>query len=258
MAIVTSLNDDEALASAAAERVTSLIEASIAARQAAHVCLSGGRTPRRLYERLADPSRPWRPRIDWTRVHVFWTDERQVPPDHADSNFGMAYRALLSQVPIPAAQVHRMRGELPDPAAAAREYERLLPQALDVLLLGLGEDAHIASVFPGSPLLDDAPGPAKAGPHVPKSGPRVPMGVGAVWVEHLNAWRITLTPSALLNARAIVVLVSGASKAEALRAALDEPEDVARWPAQMLRAAGDRVEWLIDSAAARPPAAPPS
>lgn len=241
MAIVTILNDQEALAAAATERVTSLIEASIVGREAAHVCLAGGQTPRRLYELLADPSRPWRSRIDWTRVHVFWTDERHVPPDHAESNFGMAYRALLSHVPVPATQVHRIRGELGDAAEAAREYERLLPEALDVLLLGLGEDGHVGSIFPGSPLLDQTHTLA-----------------AAVWVEHLNAWRITLTPPALLEARAIVVLVSGSNKAAAVRAALDQPEDVTRWPAHMLRAAGNRVEWFIDSAAARLRGAPPS
>jgi 6-phosphogluconolactonase len=268
VAIITVLKDQEALAAAAAERVTSLIEASIAVRHAARVCLSGGRTPRRLYELLADSSRPWRGRIDWTRVHVCWSDERQVPPDHPESNFGMAHRALLAHVPLPAAQVHRMRGELPDAADAAREYEIELsaaslngPPLCDVLLLGLGEDGHIASIFPGSLLLGDAPEPANAGPHV-----RMGVGAGgsrlggsrvaAVWVEHLHTWRITLTPSALLAARAIVVLVSGTSKAAALSAALDGPEDVKRWPAQLLRAAGDRVEWLIDSAAARWPAAP--
>ena len=272
MAIVTTLNDEEALGAAAAERVTSLLEASIAARQAADVCLTGGQTPRRLYELLADPSRAWRSRIDWTRIHVFWTDERHVPPDHDESNFGMAYRALLSHVPIPPTQVHRMRGELADAADAAREYEIVLSGAglngpprgpqpfdqlrvapsnpegqgsgagplFDVMVLGLGEDAHIASIFPRSPLLDTTNTLA-----------------AAVWAEHLNAWRITLTPAALLDACAFVMLVSGSNKAAAVRAALDEPEDVTRRPAHILRAAGDRVEWFIDSAAARLRGAPP-
>ena len=261
MAIIVVLKDQEALAAAAADRVTSLIEASIAGRQAARLCLSGGRTPRRLYELLADNARPWRARIDWTCVHVFWSDERQVPPDHPESNFGMAHRALLAHVPIPSAQVHRMRGELPDAADAAREYAAVLSGHLpfDVLLLGLGEDAHIASIFPGSVL------PNGSGASLVRLAHANPTGfapqderVAAVWVEHLHAWRITLTPPALLDARAIVVLVSGASKAAAVSAALDGPEDVRRWPAQLLRAAGDRVEWLMDSAAARSHDAPPA
>lgn len=253
MAIITVLKDQEALAAAAAERLTSRIEASMAVGQAARVCLSGGHTPRRLYELLADSSQPWRARIDWTRVHVFWSDERQVPPDHPESNFGMAHRALLAHVPVPSAHVHRIRGELPDAADAAREYEAMLnrprgpqgsaPQALfDLVLLGLGEDAHIASIFPGSPLLGVGAGRLAA----------------AVWVAHLHAWRITLAPPALLDARAIVMLVAGAGKAAAVSAALDGPEDVRRWPAQLLRAAADRVEWVMDSAAARSHGAPPA
>ncbi len=246
MAIVTSLKDEEALAEAAAERITSLIEASVSARRSAVVCLTGGRTPRRLYELLADASHPWRARIEWTRVHVYWSDERQVPPDHPDSNFGMAHRALLAHVPIPASQVYRIRGELPDAAAAAREYERILPETFDIMLLGLGEDAHIASIFPGSPLLKMGSDPIYGDPLV-----------AAVWAAHLNAWRITLTPPALLDARAILVIVSGEHKAAAVRAALDAPVDEVRWPAQLLRAAGDRVEWIMDAAAARLRGAPP-
>ena len=247
MAIVIILRDEEALAAAAAERVSSRIQQSMAARGSAVICLPGGRTPRRLYELLADAGRPWRARIEWSHVHAFWGDERHVPPDHAESNFGMAHRTLLAHVPLPASQVHRMRGELPDAAAAAREYETTLrrgfalagrkDQTFDLMLLGLGEDAHIASIFPGSPLLT-----VGAGGHQ----------VAAVWAEHLNAWRITLTPPALLAARSILLLVSGGHKAAAVQAALDAPVDEARCPAQALRAAADRVEWMIDAAAAQP------
>jgi 6-phosphogluconolactonase len=264
VAIITVLKDQEALALAAAERVTSQIEASIAAGRAAHVCLTGGQTPRRLYELLADASRPWRGRVDWTRVHLFWTDERHVPPDHAESNFGMAYRALLAHVPVPPTQIHRMRGELADAADAAREYDAALQRSathplFDVMLLGLGEDAHVASIFPGSVLLKESGARLGRRPRAtPPGSPPQEERAGAVWVEHLNAWRITLTPPALLDARAFVMLVAGAGKAAAVRAALDEPQDVKRWPAQLLRAAGDAVEWFIDSAAAQSRAAPPA
>jgi 6-phosphogluconolactonase len=168
-------------------------------------------------------------------VHVFWGDERHVRPDHPDSNFGMASRTLLSRVPIPPAQIHRIEGELPDAHEAARRYEAgLRDRTFDVALLGIGEDAHIASIFPGSPLLQG-------------SAPRV----AAVWAEHLHAWRITLAPAALLEARAILVMGSGMKKADAVRAALTLPEDVMRYPAQALRRADDRVEWIIDRVAAR-------
>ena len=261
MAIVTVLKDEEAVGAAAAERLTSLIDASSSARGSAIVCLTGGRTPRRLYERLADASQPWRSRIVWPGVHAFWGDERHVPPDHPESNFGMAHRALLAHVPIPAHQVHRIRGELPDAAAAAREYEHILPGTFDIVLLGLGEDAHIASIFPGSPLLErggsDPLHESTQGVESSHEGGLTPL-VAAVWAAPLNAWRITLTPPALLDARAILVIVSGGNKAPAVRAALDGPMDLTRVPAHLLRAAGDRVEWIIDAAAARLRGAPPA
>jgi 6-phosphogluconolactonase len=242
VAFVTVARDEEAAAEAAAERIAGLIEASCRSRGRAAVCLTGGGTPERLYQLLADPARPWRGRIDWSGVHLYWGDERHVPPDHPDSNYGMAARALVERVPVPAAHVHRMRGELADAADAAREYERALPDRFDVLLLGLGEDAHVASIFPGSPLLADAERRGVSGQSRERAA--------AVWAPHLAAWRITLTPAALLAADAIVMLVAGAAKAPAVHAALDLPHDVRRYPAHLLRAADERVEWFIDTSAA--------
>jgi 6-phosphogluconolactonase len=227
--------------------------------------LTGGATPQRLYSLLADRRHPWRARIDWTRVHVFWGDERHVPPDHQDSNFGMAHRAMLAHVPIPADHIHRMRGELADPAEAAREYDVTIRayEPFDVMLLGLGEDAHIASIFPGSSLLSDfplRPSPDLGAVRLRDTSASRPGGerVAAMWAEHLHAWRITLTPRALVDAVAIVMLVSGDEKAGAVRAALDDPDAITRVPAHLLRAAVDRVEWFIDSAAAGWRAAPPA
>ncbi len=244
MARLTVVADGEAVAAATAGLLAGQIEASIAARGSAVVSLTGGSTPRRLYEMLGDAAQPWRSRIDWSRVHLFWGDERHVAPDHPDSNFGMARDALVAHVPLLPSHVHRMRGEIPDASQAAADYERELREGFaaagrrdltfDLMLLGLGEDAHIASIFPGSAILG-APDQAR---------------VAAVWAPHLNAWRITLTPSAILDARAIVMIVAGAAKAEAVRAAIEGPEDVARYPAQLVRRAGDRVTWLIDRAAA--------
>ena len=245
MAILTVVTDEPALAVTAAERLTHAIGSAIVRHGNAIVCLTGGSTPKRLYELLGDPLQPWRARIDWERVHLFWGDERHVPPDHPDSNFGMAWRALVSQVPVPSTQVHRMRGEFEDARDAGREYDAELRAGFaaagrgdltfDVMLLGLGENVHIASLFPGSPILQQAPANT--------------LSVG-VWVPELGTWRITLTPAALLDARAIVMLVSGARKADAVRAAVEQDdEDVVRWPAQLLRRANDRVEWIIDRAA---------
>ncbi len=235
MARVTVVEDEVQLASTGALRITTLIELAIAERGSAVLCLSGGRTPERLYETLADQREPWRTRIDWSAVHVFWSDERHVPPDHPDSNYGMAYRTLLSRVSIPPEQIHRIEGERPDAREAARDYEaELRDRTIDVALLGIGEDAHIASIFPGRPLADERS-----------------VRAAAAWVPHLQAWRITLTPLALLAARGTMVMASGPKKADAVRAALALPEDVTRYPAQLLRRAEDRVEWVIDRAAAR-------
>ena len=245
MASLTIAADEQDLARRAAERLTLLIDEAIAARGSAVLSLTGGSTPRRLYALLADAAQPWRGRIEWARVHLFWGDERHVPPEHPDSNFGMADQALVLHVPIPASQVHRMRGELADASDAAREYARELEagfeaagrtdRTFDVMLLGLGEDAHIASIFPGSELLQR---------------PSDKQRVAAIWAAHLNAWRITLTPDAILDSRAIVMLVAGDKKAAAVHAAREAPLDLIRWPAQVLREADERVDWLIDRAAA--------
>lgn len=250
MAKLTIADDEEHLADLAAERLTRLIEVTIDGRGNALVCLSGGSTPRQLYTHLSDSARPWRDLIDWSHVHLFWSDERHVPPEHPDSNYGMAKAALIDRVPIPSAQVYRMRGEMPDPQEAAAEYEHTLQHAFaaagrgdmtfDVMLLGLGEDAHIASIVPGSEWL----------PHANAGHAFLGRRVAAVSVPHLNAWRITLTPAAILDSRAIAVLVAGARKADAVHAAVQAPLDVEQIPAQLLRAAGDTVEWLLDQAAA--------
>jgi len=284
MAQLTVADDEGALARSAAERLTTLIERSIAATGNAVVSLTGGSTPRRLYALLGDEAHPWRERIDWARLHLFWGDERCVPPDHPASNFGMARSALLDRVSVPSSQIHRMRGEIADARHAAEDYGGELRAGFaaagradltfDVMLLGLGEDAHVASIFPGSELLRRRPlegRPTEAElvgrPEAelvgrPTDADRVEVGVvgrpftgrheltAAVLAPDLKTWRITLTPSALLDARAIVMLVAGARKAAAVGAAIDGPLDVARCPAQLLRQAGDRVEWMLDGEAA--------
>jgi 6-phosphogluconolactonase len=259
-ATVTVANDVPATEQAAAGRFAALVERACEERGSAIVCLTGGSTPRGMYRRLGDPAGRRASRVRWPDVHFFWGDERHVPPDHPESNFGMARRELVDLVPVPPAQVHRMRGELPDPEAAALEYETELRQGFaaagrgdltfDIMLLGIGADAHIASVFPGSPLLLDG---GSAGSRGAKADEVTPARrVAAVVEPYANRARITLTPVALLDARAILVLAAGRAKAAAVAAALRGDEDIARWPAQLLRRAGDRVEWILDREAAAP------
>ena len=209
-----------------------------AARGVCSLVLSGGMTPRGVYTQLAVETR-----LDWARVHVFWGDERHVPPDHPDSNFRMANETLLSKVPIPPGNIHRVRTDDSNAERAANEYEEVIRTffsltagefpRFDVVLLGLGTDAHTASLFPGSPLLTE----------------QRPI-VGAVRVDHLNSTRITLTPPAINHAACVMFLVSGEAKAEALRAVLREPSDTQRRPAQAIRPTSGRLIFMVDAEAA--------
>ena len=252
MAKLTVVADKPAMSEAAAERMTVVIQGAVQRRGVATVSLTGGDTPDLLYQLLADAARPWRRRIAWDRVQLFWGDERNVPADHQDSNYGLANRLLLQHVDVPAAQVHRIRGELPA-SEAGELYDAMLRARraatvgplFDVMLLGIGSNAHIASIFPESPLLTDT-GAAQ----------RLAAGVS---VHQLDQWRITMTPRALLDSACIVMIASGQGKADAIAAAIEQPLNVERYPAQLLRQANDRVEWIMDSAAAaRLRAAPPA
>lgn len=201
--------------------------------------LSGGSTPRELYRTLAGDS--YRDRLPWQAMHFFWGDERHVAPDDPQSNFRMARETMLDAVPVPAANVHRIAAEELDAEQAAARYEAALRvffalapgewPGFDVVLLGLGEDGHTASLFPGSAAVRE----------------RARLVV-APWVEKLNGFRITLTPPVLNHARGVVFLVSGAEKAETLRAVLEGERDPDRYPAQVVE--GNRL-WLVDREAAR-------
>ena len=248
---VTVYPNRQTLCAAAASRIAHLIASALQVRAPASVCLTGGATACDVYKEIAAQERR-SPRIAWNQVRVFWGDERDVPPEHPDSNYGMAAAALLAHVPVHPSFVCRIPADGRDADAAARAYEATLQHtvlaartdhAFDLVLLAIGSDAHIASLFPGAAELD-APSDRRV--------LAVPAAPG-------RGRRITLTPETFLDARRILVIVSGADKADAVHAAFSRPEDVTRWPAQILRRAGDRVEWLMDSPAdGRSRAAPPS
>lgn len=236
--------DIGSLADDAAERFVTAAEA--AGRSRFDLVVTGGSTAPTVYRRLA--SEPFASRIDWRRVHLWWTDERCVPPDDARSNYGAVREALLDRVPIPCDQIHRMRGEDPNPEREAVRQEATLrteqallrgePPRFDFAFLGMGADAHVASLFPGSPTL------ALADRLV------APVRKNEVAMPDPVVDRLTLTLSALNGARAAVVLVTGEEKAAALRAVLEEPGDVALRPAQGIQPVGGPPVWLVDRAAA--------
>ena len=228
--------DAASLARAAAEHCVTLAAEAIAARGRFAVALSGGSTPCATYALLA--TEEFDARVDWSRVHVFWGDERCVPPDHPDSNYRMARQALLDKTSIPTENVHRIRGELP-PDQAATAYQAELEAVLgaggrfDLISLGMGEDGHTASLFPGTAALHEQT-----------------RWVVAHYVGKLSVWRVTLTPVAINAAAHVTFLVSGAGKAERLREVLDGPHQPDVLPAQIVRPTDGRLLWLADAAAA--------
>jgi len=236
MAEIRTYPDAASLARAAAEHFVTLATAAIAARGQFVVALSGGSTPRATYTLLA--SDEFTARVDWPRVYVLWGDERCVPPDHPESNYRMAREVLLDKIPIPAENVHRIRGELP-PDQAAMAYQAELEAVLgtggrfDLILLGMGEDGHAASLFPGTAALHEQT-----------------RWVVAHYVDKLSAWRVTLTPVAINAAAHVTFLISGAGKAERLQEVLDGPHQPDVLPAQIVRPTDGRLLWLADAAAA--------
>jgi len=228
---IVVLPDPAAVMREAADRFVALARSALAAQGRFTVALSGGSTPKSVYEQLVAPP------IDWQHVHVFWGDERCVPPVHPDSNYGLAQRAWLAHINIPAQNVHRLRGEL-DPAQAARQYEDelraifgTLPR-FDLVWLGMGADAHTASLFPGTPALHEQQ-----------------RWVVAQYVDQLQATRLTLTPLIINQAANVTFLVTGSDKAAALQAVWRGPHDPDQFPAQIVRPTAGQLSWLVDRAA---------
>jgi 6-phosphogluconolactonase len=239
------LPDPEHLAIRSVELFVAASCSSIADHGCFSVTLSGGNTPRRTYELLAEPRNS--DRIMWDKVHVFWGDERNVPPDHPDSNYLTACSTLLDHVPIPSINVHRIEIEK-GPVHAAQDYESTLRRyfethdvtcnrpgtsCFDLVLLGLGDDGHTASLFPGSPSLDSK------------------QWVVAEEIPNLASWRISLTPLSINSARMVVFLVSGDTKASILKNVLKSEYRPSEFPAQNIQPVSGNVIWLIDSDAAR-------
>jgi 6-phosphogluconolactonase len=225
---------------AAAEEFVSAAQASIRGKGSFTVALSGGSTPQGMYSVLAGGD-GLRAQAQWDQIAFFWGDERQVPPEHADSNFRMARQALLSRVP--AGQVFRIKGEAQDAADAAAQYEQELRAffrladgefpRFDLVLLGMGADGHTASLFPGTKALDEQRRLAVSN-----------------WVGKFFASRITLTPPVINNAARVMFLVSGPDKAPALKAVLEGPFEPEQLPAQLVRPRDGKLLWLMDAAAA--------
>lgn len=225
----------EAAAEACAQQILDWLREALDNRALASLAISGGSSPRRMFEIFA------RTPFEWERVHLFWVDERAVPPTDAQSNFKFAQDAWLRSGNFPAPNIHRVLAELA-PADAARHYaediQRFFGLAagelphFDVVHRGMGPDAHTASLFPGEPLIEDRSGIA-----------------AAVWVEKFQQWRITLLPGVLLAARHTALLVVGADKTAALRSVLSQPFDPLHYPAQL--ASGQGAVWFVDMAAAQ-------
>jgi 6-phosphogluconolactonase len=233
--------DLNAAAAEAAERFAVVCERAVAARGTCAVALSGGDTPKPLFARLA--ADPYRRRIPWARLQVFWGDERCVPPDDERSNFKMANDLLLSKVPVPAAQIYRMACESADHHAAAAAYAETLRAHLpltqdgwprfDFILLGLGANAHTASLFPHTEAVRERE-----------------RAVVAQYVDEVTMWRMTVTVPVLRRGTESLFLVAGGSKAGAVQAALEGPPNGDEVPASLIRPIDGNVTWLLDAAAA--------
>lgn len=234
------LPDAAAVARAAAGEFSQLAQAAVRSHGRFTVALSGGSTPRKLFELLASEHREDLP---WQQTYFFWGDERHVPPDHRDSNYAMADQALLSKLSGIAGNVYRVKAEMTDASAAAADYEQTMRQVFhagpgevprfDLVLLGMGPDGHTASLFPHTQALSETSKLATAN-----------------WVEKFATYRITLTLPVLNRAASVMFLVTGADKAPALQQVLEFPGQGSEFPAQLVCPTAGRLLWLIDEAAA--------
>lgn len=235
---VKILDSPQELFHAAAEKFCTVGSRDIQEHGRFTVALSGGSTPRGLHQELATS---FSSRLQWEKVFFFWGDERNVPPDHPDSNYRMANETLLSKLPVPAENIFRIPAELPDAREAAKRYEQTLekffrPKAdsfpkFDFILLGMGPDGHTASLFPGTAALEEKD-----------------RFVVANWIEKLNTFRITFTYPVLNTAQSMMFLVSGDEKAGMVQKALKDPS--ANLPCQRVHPVNGELVWYLDKGAA--------
>ena len=231
--------DVDTLSQAAARYVVSIANESIVTHGRFTLSLAGGSTPKKLYALLA--SEPYRDQINWALVEVFWSDERCVAPDSEDSNYHLAEEVLLSKVPIPASQIHRMPADAADRDAAAQRYTEEMQRALgtngipsfDLMQLGMGPEGHTASLFPHQASLKEQQRLV-----IPVDVPKPPPP------------RLTCTPPLLNAAVHVLFLVTGQDKADAVAAILEGEHNPDEYPAQIIKPANGEVTWMLDSAAA--------
>jgi 6-phosphogluconolactonase len=236
------IKGSKALCREAADVILDGITETLRGKEVYTIALSGGSTPKNLYALMAD-STLYSNEIPWSKIHFFWGDERHVPPDHPASNYRMTYEAMLSKIPIPDRNIHRVRAEEPNAGRAAAEYEQEvraffnldaghLP-CFDCVLLGMGPDGHTASLFPGTAALHEKR-----------------CLVVANYVEKFQTYRITMTAAVLNNGHTIIFLVGGQEKAETLHKVLEGDPQPDLYPSQLIRPAHGKLLWLIEQAAA--------
>ncbi len=231
-----------ATAQAAAQLFLDAAVKAAAARGVARIAISGGTTPKSMFQLLADPAEPFLKQVPWDRIELYWVDERCVPPDNAESNYRMTKEALLSKVPLAAERVHRMEGEL-EPEVAAARYESVIRNSFrlegaetptfDLVLLGMGDDGHTASLFPHTEALNEMSHIVVPN-HVPQK----------------DTWRITLTWPVINQGREVAFLIEGAGKAQVLHDVFLGPYQPETYPSQIIRPASGRLTLLLDAAAA--------
>ncbi|MGH9821881.1 MAG: 6-phosphogluconolactonase [Blastocatellia bacterium] len=229
--------DGAHLAATAAKEFVRLAKAAVQIQGAFSVALSGGSTPKATFELLS--TQPLVLQVPWSSTHVFWSDERTVPPDHKDSNYRMAYEAMISRVALPATNVHRMKGEM-DPESAAAEYTAELENhfgpgfpRFDLIMLGMGDDGHTASLFPGTKALGEAERPVVAN-YVPK----------------FSTNRLTFSVPTINNAACVMFLISGDAKVPALKEVIEGTRNTQLYPSQLIHPTNGALEYLVDRAAA--------
>ena len=237
------VENGEAVSRTAAEMMVSLALKKLKSEESFAVALSGGSTPKNMFAILANDA-ALRNQMPWDRVHFFWGDERHVPPDHTDSNYRMTNEAMLSRVPVPPENIHRIRAENPDAGKAAEDYEQELRgffkleaeqlPPFDCVFLGMGPDGHTASLFPGTKALHERE-----------------RLVVSNWVDKFQSYRITMTTPVLNNADIVIFLVSGEEKAEPLRVVLEGEKQTDLFPSQLIEPTHGKLLWLVDQAAAR-------